>query len=284
MSTLRLSSGVRIHALQTGTVAIKPSQVRGRGRGLRRRATPLLDREWTERLPILAWAIEHPEGLIVVDTGETARTAKPGYLPRWHPYYRRAVRLFVSPDEEIGPLLRAVGLEPADARWLVLTHLHTDHAGGLHHFAGVPTLVDAAELRAAAGLAGRGRGYLPHHFPDGFDPTPVAWQDEAFDGFERSFPLTEAGDVVLLPTPGHTPGHLSVLVRDRERRFLLAGDVAYTEALFREGALDGVTVDERVARRTLDRAAAVARTAPTVVLPTHDPDSPRRLADAGSGN
>jgi hypothetical protein len=43
-------------------------------------------------VPILAWVIEHPEGIIVVDTGETARTAEPGYLPSWHPYYRFAVR------------------------------------------------------------------------------------------------------------------------------------------------------------------------------------------------
>ncbi len=282
MASIVLESGVRVHALQTGTVAIKPSQVRGRGHGLRRRVAPLLDREWTQPLPILAWAIEHPEGAIVVDAGETARTAQPGYLPRWHPYYRRAVRLFVDPDDEIGPRLRSVGLEPADVRWLVLTHLHTDHAGGLHHFTGVPTLVDAAELRAAAGLAGRGRGYLPHHFPDGFDPSPVAWQDEAVGDFERSFPLTEAGDVVLLPTPGHTPGHLSVLVRDRKRQLLLAGDVAYTDTLLREGALDGVTVDERTARRTLARATALARALPTVVLPSHDPRSSERLAAAGT--
>jgi glyoxylase-like metal-dependent hydrolase (beta-lactamase superfamily II) len=277
MSSIALTSGVRIHALQTGTVAIRPSQVRGRGHGLRRRAAPLLDREWTERLPILAWAIEHPEGLIVVDAGETARTSEPGYLPRLHPYYRRAVRLFVEPDEEIGPRLRALGLEPTDARWLVLTHLHTDHAGGLHHFRGVPTLVDATELRVAAGVAGRGRGYLSHRFPDDFDPTPVAWRDEAVGDFERSFALTAAGDVVLLPTPGHTPGHLSVLVRDGQRQFLLAGDVAYTDALFREGALDGVSANERSARRTLDRAHALAQATPTVVLPTHDPDSQQRL-------
>ncbi len=278
MASITLDSGVRIHALETGTVLIRPSQIRGRGHGLRRRARPMFDSEWSEPLPILSWAIEHPEGLIVVDTGDTARTAEPGYLPRWHPYYRRAVRLQVTPDQEIGPRLRERGLDPADARWLVLTHLHTDHAGGLHHLRGVPTLVDPGELHAAAGLRGRLNGYLPHRFPEDFDPTPVAWTDAAVGPFERSLPLTAAGDVVLLPAPGHTPGHLVVLVRDGERQLLIAGDVGYTETLVRERALDGVSADERAATRTLEQVGELARATPTVVLPTHDPQSPARLA------
>jgi hypothetical protein len=39
--------------------------------------------------------IDHPEGIIVVDTGETARTSDPDYFPRWHPYYRGSVRMNV---------------------------------------------------------------------------------------------------------------------------------------------------------------------------------------------
>ena len=48
--------------------------------------------------------------------------------------------------------MRRRGLKPSDARWLVLTHLHTYHSEVLHHFGGVPALVDAHELRAARGL------------------------------------------------------------------------------------------------------------------------------------
>lgn len=79
---------MKVHAIQTGTVAIKTRQREGMGRGTRRLVNTFLDRQWTDRLPILAWAIEHPEGLIVVDTGETARSSEPGCFPRWHPYFR----------------------------------------------------------------------------------------------------------------------------------------------------------------------------------------------------
>lgn len=267
-------SSIRIHAIETGKVSIKQTQLEGKGHGLRRRAAPLFDAEWTEPLPILAWAIEHPEGLFVVDTGETGRTAEPGYLPRWHPYYRRAVRMHVTPDDEIGPRMRALGLDPKDTAGLVMTHMHTDHAGGLHHFKGTPTLIDANELEVASGLQGRLGGYLPQHLPHDFDPQPIAWTDHAVGPFERSFPLTKAGDIVVVPTYGHTPGHVSVLVQEDDKNVLIAGDVAYTDAL----RLDGVAPDESAALRSADQVRQLAGATPTVVLPTHDPGSVTRLA------
>ncbi len=86
---------MRIHTMQTGTVAIKQRQRQGVGLGTRRRLNTLFDSAWTEPLPIYVWVIEHPEGIIVVDTGETARAAEPGYFPWWHPYYRFNVREWV---------------------------------------------------------------------------------------------------------------------------------------------------------------------------------------------
>jgi N-acyl homoserine lactone hydrolase len=53
---------MRIHAIQTGTVAVKQRQVRGVGQGIQRRVNTMLDRAWTEPLPIYMWVIEHPEG------------------------------------------------------------------------------------------------------------------------------------------------------------------------------------------------------------------------------
>ena len=72
---------MKIHAIQTGTVAITTAWREGVGHGRRRLLNTILDREWTEPLPIYAFAIEHPEGVIVVDTGETAARFPAGLLP-----------------------------------------------------------------------------------------------------------------------------------------------------------------------------------------------------------
>jgi glyoxylase-like metal-dependent hydrolase (beta-lactamase superfamily II) len=267
---------MRIHALQTGTVAIKERQRAGKGRGPARLVVTLADRRFTPPLPILAWLVEHPEGLIVVDTGETARALEPGYFPRWNLYFRLGVREQVRPEEEIGPRIEALGFSPGDVRHVVLTHLHTDHAGGLHHFPSSQIHVSRTELGLATGRLGKVYGYLPHRWPQWLAPRPVDFDAGAFGPFATSHALADG--VTLLPTPGHTPGHLSVAVRTDDRIVLLAGDTSYTQALMLAGAADGVTTDVAADRATLGRIQALARTEPTVYLPTHDPDSARRLA------
>src|SRR3954471_23481893 len=107
---------MRIHAFSSGTVRIRPSQARGHGAGPLRRLNILRDTEWTPPLPIHAWAIEHPEGLIVVDAGEVHEASDPRYFPAAHPFYRRSLRADVTADDEIDAQLRRVGLSPDDVR------------------------------------------------------------------------------------------------------------------------------------------------------------------------
>ena len=61
---------MRIHAIETGRVRIKQAQIEGRGPW--RQLQPMLSSEWAEWSPVYAWAIEHAEGVIVVDTGAAA--------------------------------------------------------------------------------------------------------------------------------------------------------------------------------------------------------------------
>ena len=82
---------MRIHVIQTGTVAIKQVQRHGDTTG-NRILNILRDPNGTEPLPIFGFVIEHAEGLNVVDTGETARATELGYFPWWHPNFRFALR------------------------------------------------------------------------------------------------------------------------------------------------------------------------------------------------
>ncbi len=270
---------MQIHAIETGTVKVRSRQREGLGTGTRRRLNTMLDREWTGWLPIYAFAIEHPEGVIVVDTGETARATEPGYFPRWHPYYRLAVRLRVEPEQEIGPQLQALGISPREIRKVVLTHLHTDHAGGLHHFEGVETMASREEIDGAKGFSGLVNGYPNNRWPSWFAPVPVQFAPSAYGPFSASAPLTAAGDVVAVPLPGHTPGHIGVVVEDGDHRVLIAGDASYTQELMLRRAVDGVAPDDAVAADTLERLNTLVAERPTVYLPAHDPQAAARLAE-----
>ena len=270
---------MQVHALQTGTVRVRTRQLEGVGRGPARAINTLRDREWTDPLPIHAWAVEHPEGVIVVDTGETAGASQPGYFPRWHPYFRLAVRMSVTPEQEIGPALRAVGIEPGDVRWAVLTHLHTDHAGGLAQFPNSEVLVTRTEHETAPRDSwGSSAAISPDRWPGWFAPRLLDLPSEPFGPFPASAPLTDAGDVHLVATPGHTNGHMSVVLAEQEGFVFLAGDTSYTEALMLAGAVDGVSPDPGKARETLDRIRRFAQDERVVYLPTHDPEAAERLA------
>jgi glyoxylase-like metal-dependent hydrolase (beta-lactamase superfamily II) len=268
---------VTIQPIQTGIVRIRANQVRGKGSGNMRLLRTYTGVAWSDWLPILAWVIHHPEGPIVVDTGETARVADAGYFPAWHPYFRRGLQERVASEEEIGPQLSDRWLDPDTVRRVVLTHLHTDHAGGLHHFPQSEIFIDPREYAATSGLRGRLRGYLPNRFPAWLRPTFIEFMPAPFGPFERSLPLTAAGDVVIVPTPGHTAGHVSVIVRTEERNYFLAGDTSYNEALMLQGQVDGVAPDEDAARDTLRRIRELARQEPLIYLPAHDPASADRL-------
>ena len=261
---------VKIHAIQTGFVRIKTAQVEGRGHGLARRLAVFTDCHWADWFPTYAWAIEHREGVIVVDTGQGTHLLETG--KSLHPYVRWEVVFRIEREQEIGPQLRALGIGQLDVKRVVLTHLHMDHDGGLAHFPGSEIFVARGEFDTARGWAGRVRGYLPNRWPSWFDPVPLALA-EPFGPFAASKRLTAAGDVIAVATPGHTAHHISVLVQDGDTAFFLAGDTSYNEELMLAGRIDGVSSDEQISSATLNAVKELARECPTVYLPTHDPGS-----------
>lgn len=265
---------MRVHAIQTGTVKIKTAQVKGKGHGL---IDIFLDPNWTDWVPTFAWAIEHPEGVIVVDSGQGKHLLE--HSRELNPFVRWEVGFQIEREQEIGPQLQALGIGPRDVKKVVLTHLHMDHDGGLAHFANSEIIVAAGELAQARGLLGRVRGYLPHRWPTWFDPTPVELPKEKFGSFDRSLRLTKAGDVIAVATPGHTPNHMSVIVLDGDTAIFLAGDTSYNQALMLSGTPDGVGSDRELSIATLNAIKTFAQSRPTIYLPTHDPQSAVRLAN-----
>ena len=268
---------MKIHAIQTGTVEIKKNQLIGKGLKALRLVNVLLGKDWVEPVPIYAWVIEHNEGVIVVDTGETARTSEPGYFPRWQPYYKLAIRLHVKPEQEIGAQLKQMGITPKDVKKVILTHMHTDHAGGLHDFPESKIYVNMSEYKRSLGFQGQANGYVPHRAPTWFSPSAIVFDDKGFGPFQKFWNVTSNGDVKVVVTEGHTPAHISVISTIEDVNYFLAGDTSYSEENLLKKIADGVSPDPNTTINTMQNILSFASSHPTVYLPSHDPQSEMRL-------
>jgi N-acyl homoserine lactone hydrolase len=147
-----------------------------------------------QRLPVYVHIVDHPDGRVLVDTG----------LTQLHP-------LVADMDPRLKPLSEQdVDLAGIDV--VVTTHLHFDHCGGNHLFAGTPIYVQRRELDDARSLD----GYTIREWVDapGVQYLPVDGELELLPG------------VRLLPAPGHTAGTQVVVVETGERPVVIAGDAA----------------------------------------------------------
>lgn len=271
---------IQVTAIETGKAQMKTAQrTGGENRGpIGRKIDIFRDRDWVEPLPILCFLIEHPEGRFLVDTGDTWRNSVPGYLPGWNPFYKE-VSIKVAPHEEVGPRLQAMGLDPSkDVPTVILTHCHHDHTGGLDHFPHARIIAPRANFALASGVKGMFMGCLPQRWPIWLRPDLVDMDGPAIGPFGASHPVTRDGRIALVPTPGHMTGHVSVIVRDDDVTYFIAGDATYSQANLIAERTDGVTNDPATALETLKAIKRLAAREPTVLLPAHDPQAPARLA------
>jgi N-acyl homoserine lactone hydrolase len=257
---------VRIYALSTGTVRVKDAFLHART-GPTRQLRLFVPGPFSDPLPIHVWVVEHDGQRILVDTGETATANDVPFA-----------RFDVPAGQELPGALAAVGLVVGDIDQVVLTHMHGDHMDGAVHL-GRPVQVHDAEAAFAHALSSRFfQRVLRQPIPDDVEFKPIALDDGPFGAFAASRPLTADGRVVAVATPGHTPGHISVIcVDDDGRHVMLAGDVSDTLEQLRGRRPDAVGPKPKVHVQTLDRILAHGGEHPTVYLPSHDPHSGARL-------
>lgn len=269
---------MKIHRIETGKVRIKQKQLKKSNGIGPKMVKVLLDTEWSSWLPIYAWVIDHPEGIIVVDTGETHKTNVDGYLPKWHPYYAMAVDFNVKHDDEIGPQLHKIGINTKrDVSKVIMTHMHTDHAGGLHHFPNSEIIIEKSEYNAATGFTGILSGYLPQRYPKWLNPKLITLPKDKFGPFTNSLSVTKDGKIKIVGTPGHVATHISVDAEIDNIFYFLAGDASYTEENMLKLIPDGIGTDDSL--ETLKRIKSFAETKPTIYLPSHDPKVPKRMSE-----
>jgi N-acyl homoserine lactone hydrolase len=258
-------AGVRVHPLRTADMLAPPDflqrpggplwQLRGLGLHVARS-------KWMT-LPIPCFLIEHPQaGPFLVDTGLHASVAHDP-AENLGRVAKLIYRIDMSAQDAAPAQVRARGFDPGAIGLVVMTHLHYDHASGAPQFPGATFLVERREWDAAQN-GGLLQGYHRPHLDPALD-----WR--AID-VDHETDLFGDGSVRLLHTPGHTPGHLSLLLRlQGGGSLLLTADAAYAKQTLDGRWLPLFVDDETAYFASLDRLIALAPEADHVVC-GHDPD------------
>jgi len=222
--------------------------------------------------------VEHPDGLVLVDTG-IGNKENEKFLDIYG----------VDNSGTAGPTrledaLAAAGYRPGDVRWVVNTHLHFDHAGGNTFrqsdgsvalaFPGASYVMQRRELDFAAHPNERTQAsYLPPNFA----PVAASGRLRLVDGELEILP-----GVLLLPSPGHVPFHQSIVVRDAGEAAIFLGDIVPTAAHLPAAWIMGYDLEPLVTLATKRVLLARAAREEWQLVFEHDPAVARaRLATDG---
>ncbi len=228
-------------------------------------------------LPVCAYLIRHPKGLLLVDTGWCRDISPDGVydakaVGRVLPAHLAALfRPCLPAGMAVHEQLAAMGISPADLDCVLLTHLDPDHVAGLRHVAGAKRIIlPEDEYFWASRAVYKAR-----------QPWSL-WIDQPIERlYYRGSPLGPKGwaidlfgdeSVLLVNLPGHTDGMAAVLVRSGARFVLLAADAAYSPRNWREMITPGLGFDAKLQRKSLEWVKKMAEDPGcAAVLCSHDP-------------
>lgn len=235
--------------------------------------------------PALVALLRHPvHGWILFDTGYSehfmaATQAFPERLYRWV----TPVRL--QPRDALREQLRRDGIVADDIAWILLSHLHADHIGGLADFPHARVALSREawqDLHARSRLGALRVGLVPallgardaatlHWFED----SPALALEGSLSGFGIAHDLFGDGSVRLIALPGHAAGHYGLWFEDARGPVFLIGDAAWSTQAIRDnvpppGAVTDWLGDTPVYRRTLARLHALHAADPRIrIVPSH---------------
>jgi glyoxylase-like metal-dependent hydrolase (beta-lactamase superfamily II) len=212
-------------------------------------------------IPWFFFLVEHPQGKVLYDTGgHPALVEDPvGRLGS----AAEAFEMKMHSGDDVVSQLATVGLRPAEITHVVTSHLHYDHSGGSVFFPHAKMLIQKAELEFGRHpSAGQADIYIAADYPDDLN-----WVE-----IEGGLDLFGDGIVVVVPTPGHTPGHQSLFVQLKSEAFVLVGDAAYMPRSLHDSRLPGIVWDADLMTQSWETIRSLVRDRGATVLYSHDVD------------
>lgn len=282
-----VSSIRRMSVISTGTVQVRPDHVAATWKPMM--LWMATSRKWTAPLPINAFVIEHRDGLVLFDTGQdrASVTDPDHYFPGGltGAMYRRTARADIPEDQTLVAGLERLGYAPADVTAVVVSHLHQDHIGGLAQVRGATMHVSAREWETLDERGALLKGLMRRHIDlPGLTwnkITPETTTDASLAPFEEAHDLFGDGTLLLVPTPGHTPGSMTLVVRRPGLAPLaLVGDLTFSAGLLACGHVPGAGTRRQLRETTAKLNQLGANLGGMVVLASHDPDAAAALDKA----
>ena len=245
----------------------------------------LVSQSWIE-IPINVYVIEHRDGLILFDTGlDPAIKSNPKYIAgaieRF--FLRRLFRLEIHTEDTLSNHLKKLGYTAKDVTKVIVSHLHFDHTGGIKEVPQADLLVSSEAWQQLSGPHPERDFILREHIqlPSAkwqqieFEPT----DDPLLAPFGGSYDVMGDGTMVLLPTPGHTHGDMSLLLRSSGwPPLLFASDLTYETDLLMRDQIPG-TGDREQLKSSYAKVRALKEKLPDLlILPAHDWHTHKALA------
>lgn len=264
---------VHIHLVSCGAVAVKTRFKENKYAGIIALADFILDKNFTEWLPINVMIIEHPEGVFIIDTGEIAEVNNRNYFKssglaaNW--FDKTQFKFLVPREDEIDAQLLRLNISKENLKAVVLTHLHFDHTDGIKYFPDTKIIVNKAEWQKPF-------GDLPKLYPSWFKPELIEL-NESFDVFDKAFYLTKTKDIIIVETPGHTYHHCSIIIKADECHIMFAADVCYSQQQLLNNKFPGNNASNKLAGTTYNKVKMFAQHHPLIFIPSHDKSASQRL-------
>lgn len=245
----------------------------------------LTSKSWV-KAPITAYAIEHRDGLVLFDTGvDPALVSDPGYIssPIGRFILKKVFRFHIGPDDALDKQLEAINLKAADVSKVIVSHLHFDHIGGIAHVPQAELLVSKDEWRRLDAPNPERDWMLREHIElPGANWRPVEFvptSDPQLAPFGVCYDCMGDGSMILLPTPGHTAGSMSLLVRSSGLPPLLfVGDLTYELEPLHNDQVPGIGDHEQL-KASFAKVRDLEEALPgLIVVPSHDPNNSKKLA------
>ena len=229
-------------------------------------------------IPIHAFLVDSPIGYILFDTGCNPE----GMAGAW-PEALRANPYVAAPEQQLLCRLAQLGLKPADISVVVLSHLHLDHAGGVHFFPRAKVYVQQEELERVLSDYAADTLDLFHVQCDAenWEKAGIQWQ--AVPRETETLPLCD-GITILNLGPGHSYGMLGLHVKLKSGGFLLVADAAYSAKHYGPPAqFSGAVNDREGYLRTMEYLREYSTAHKAAVLFGHDPEQFSSLKKSTEG-